>query len=53
MSISDTDRRIFYRLIHLINQRRYITYDCGSSLLHLSLNESTSASDVYIDRICR
>ncbi|CAF4425000.1 unnamed protein product [Rotaria sp. Silwood2] len=51
--ISHDDHKIFYRHIRIIVQRHYVTQTYGSSLLHLSLNNHTSANDYFIDSICK
>ena len=53
MNISMNDRREIYRYLFFINQQKYVTYSDGSFLLHLCLNENTSADDYFIDRICK
>ncbi|CAF0804188.1 unnamed protein product [Rotaria sordida] len=51
--ISNNDRQIFYRQIRIIVQHQYVTQTDRSSLLHLSLNNHTSANDYFIDFICK
>ncbi|CAF0926651.1 unnamed protein product [Rotaria sp. Silwood1] len=51
--ISYDDRKLFYRHIHSIIQRQYVTQTYRSSLLHLSLSNHTSANDYFIDFICK
>ncbi|CAF4194233.1 unnamed protein product [Rotaria sp. Silwood2] len=51
--ISHDDRKLFYRHICFIVQRHYVTQTFGSSLLHLSLSDHTSANDYFIDDICK
>jgi hypothetical protein len=53
MNISVTNRREIYRFIYSINQNQYVTHANGSSLLHLSMNDNTSADDYFIDRTCK
>ncbi len=53
MNISMIDRREIYRYLVSINQHKYVTYVDDSSLLHLSLNDNTSADDYFIDRTCK
>jgi hypothetical protein len=50
---SDDDLRSFYRLVHSINQHRFVTREGGSSLLHLCLKDNTSAVDSTIEQICK
>ncbi|UJR32823.1 hypothetical protein I4U23_020285 [Adineta vaga] len=47
-----TGQKVFYRQIHSIIQRQYVTRTSGSSLLHMSLDIHSSANDYFIDRIC-
>ncbi len=53
MNISVTDRREIYQYLYSINQYKYVTRLDGSSLLHLSMNDNTSADDYFIDRSCK
>ena len=53
MNISIEDRQETYRFIYSINQYQYVTRSNGSSLLHLSVNDNTSAEDYFIDRTCK
>jgi hypothetical protein len=53
MNIPISDRREIYRFIYSINQYQYVTRTNGSSLLHLSMNDNTSADDYFIDRTCK
>jgi len=53
MNISMINRQEIYRYLVSINQHKYVTYVDGSSLLHLTLNENTSADDYFIDRTCK
>ncbi|CAF1576678.1 unnamed protein product [Adineta ricciae] len=51
--LSIRDQKVLQKDIHSIVQCQFVSQSNGSTLLHMSLNSTSSANDYFIDRNCR